>query len=94
MLAHQNFSILASAPLFRVWVGQTEWLLCHHEHCNSSVAATAMFELHAAANPDVEEFLRQINLLLEAGRQEPDLAILGRAMVVGLVLTLERARAK
>jgi hypothetical protein len=89
MLANEGFGVLASEPMFKQWVIHTHWLLNHPNQCNSALAALAMFELHSAGNPDLERFIAQINLLLEEGREELDLAVVGRAMVVGLALTLE-----
>jgi len=88
MLKNESFAFLAAAPLFKRWVQNTEWLLGRQEQCTSAIAASAMFELHAANNSDIEQFIAQINLLLEEGRERPDLAVVGRAMIVGLAMTL------
>jgi hypothetical protein len=88
MLDHDSFAVLAPAPLFKHWVQNTEWLLTRQEQCTSAVAASAMFELHQAQNADIEQFIEQINLLLEEGREHPDLAVVARAMIVGLAITL------
>jgi hypothetical protein len=87
MLENESFAILAPAPLFARWVQNTEWLLGRQDQCTSAIAASAMFELHAANNDDIELFITQINLLLEEGREHPDLAVVARAMIVGLAMT-------
>ncbi|HVC94480.1 MAG TPA: hypothetical protein VND64_12355 [Pirellulales bacterium] len=92
MLANEGFEVLESEPLFKQWVTHTQLLLNHPNQCDSALAAWAMFELHSAGNPDLEQFIAQINLLLEEGREELDLAVVGRAMVVGLAITLEERR--
>jgi hypothetical protein len=94
LLAHDGFRVLASMPLFQQWVGNTQVMLDHPTLCNSATAAMAMFELHGAHNADLENFIAQVNLLLEEGREDCDLAVIGRAMVVGLAVTLEQARGR
>ncbi|HVC95356.1 MAG TPA: hypothetical protein VND64_16795 [Pirellulales bacterium] len=89
MVDNDRFAILAPAPLFKRWMQNTEWILGRQQQCTSAVTASAFLELHAAQNADIEQFIVQINLLLEQGREYPDLAVVGRAMIVGLAVTLD-----
>jgi hypothetical protein len=94
MIDNHRFAVLAPVGLFKQWVHDTEWLLRRQENCTSAAAAAAMFDLHAATNADIEQFIEQINVLLEEGREYPELAVVARAMIVGLAVTLRNSAAR
>jgi len=91
MMDNDRFAHLAPSPLFRRWMRKTERVLGRRQQCTSAVAMSALDELHAAQNADVEQFIAEIGLLLEQGREYPDVAVVGRAMIVGLAFTLPRS---